>query len=247
MKLLIFDVRGKYAHFRKFYTNSSSLTYSIPPRTTIIGMIAAILGYERDSYYQVFSKENCGVALRKISKNRKIMQTVNYIKADSIKLIYNPENHTQIPFEIITSDDEIVYRIYVTHKDESIINNLKERIESKKYFYAPYLGAAPFNCSTEYIDYINCDLEEVTEEIDVHSVVDNECIVENSIDIFSEAKIFIREKMPCDIEGDRIVKSVKSYLLEDEGKPIKMKLNGKFISAIYKDNDIIKKENIVFM
>lgn len=247
MKLLIFDVHGKYAHFRKFYTNSSSLTYSIPPRTTIIGLIAAILGYERDSYYQVFSKENCDIALKKISKNRKIMQTVNYIKADSIKLIYNPENHTQIPFEIITSEDDIIFRIYVAHKDETIINNLKERIQNKKYFYAPYLGAAPFNCSTEFIDFIHCNLEEVTEEVDVHSVVDNDYIVENSIDIFSEPKIFVREKMPCDIEGNRIVKSVKSYLFEDTGKPIKMKINSKILRAVYKENNTIKKENIVFM
>ena len=51
MDLLVFDISGKFAHFRKYYTNSSSLTYLVPPRTSIYGLIAGILGLERDSYY----------------------------------------------------------------------------------------------------------------------------------------------------------------------------------------------------
>lgn len=66
MKIIIFELWGKFAHFRKFYTNSSSLSYSVPPRTTIEGIIAAILGYERDSYYEKFNPDNLYVAVRKV-------------------------------------------------------------------------------------------------------------------------------------------------------------------------------------
>lgn len=64
MKFLVFDLKGKFAHFRKFYTNSSSLSYLVPPRTVIEGMVAAILGFERDSYYDMFSAENLLVAVQ---------------------------------------------------------------------------------------------------------------------------------------------------------------------------------------
>ncbi len=65
MKITVFDLYGKFAHFRKFYTNSSSLTYLIPPRTTIEGIIAALLGYERDSYYDVLSVDKLNIAVKK--------------------------------------------------------------------------------------------------------------------------------------------------------------------------------------
>jgi len=57
MKLLIFDWKGRMGHFRKLDTNSSSLTYSFPSRTTIAGMIAGVLGYEKDSYYELFRRK----------------------------------------------------------------------------------------------------------------------------------------------------------------------------------------------
>jgi CRISPR-associated protein Cas5h len=57
MKVLVFDVWGEFGHFRKHYTTTSPLTYSIPPRTAIAGMIAAIEGFGKDEYLQYFSKE----------------------------------------------------------------------------------------------------------------------------------------------------------------------------------------------
>ena len=65
MRGVIFDIESKYAHFRKVYTNSSSLTYSVPPRTTLEGIIAAILGYERDTYYKMLDSSSVNIAVKK--------------------------------------------------------------------------------------------------------------------------------------------------------------------------------------
>ncbi|HBM79479.1 MAG TPA: CRISPR-associated protein Cas5, partial [Clostridiaceae bacterium] len=59
MQVISLHFKGKMAHFRKYYSNSSALSYFIPPRTTIIGIVAGFLGYERDTYYEDFSLENC--------------------------------------------------------------------------------------------------------------------------------------------------------------------------------------------
>ncbi len=37
-------MKGKRAHFRRFYTNSSALTYPVPPPTTLQGLLGAALG-----------------------------------------------------------------------------------------------------------------------------------------------------------------------------------------------------------
>lgn len=61
-EVIIFDIMGRNAHFRKFYTNSSSLSYLVPPRTVIAGLIAGLLGLpserftndEKETYYEKF-------------------------------------------------------------------------------------------------------------------------------------------------------------------------------------------------
>lgn len=47
-KMLVFDVWGDYAHFRRFYTTTSPLSFPIPPRTALCGLIGAIIGLEKE-------------------------------------------------------------------------------------------------------------------------------------------------------------------------------------------------------
>ncbi|MGO1470848.1 MAG: CRISPR-associated protein Cas5, partial [Tissierella sp.] len=140
-EVLIFDIKGYAAHFRKFYTNSSSLTYSVAPRTTISGIISAILGKERDSYYNDFSTENVDIALRKNNKTRKILQTLNYMQIKTKKDFEFPKNHTQIPFEMVLAEVGLIsYRLYFSSNDENMFTDLERRLKSKKYYYTPSLG-----------------------------------------------------------------------------------------------------------
>jgi len=44
-KYLVFDISASYGHFKKPYTTTSPLTYSIPTRTAVSGIIAAVLGF----------------------------------------------------------------------------------------------------------------------------------------------------------------------------------------------------------
>ena len=50
-----FDVTADFAHFRKVGNNSAKPSYRIPPRTTVAGLLAGILGMPRDSYYDLSS------------------------------------------------------------------------------------------------------------------------------------------------------------------------------------------------
>lgn len=119
--LISFDLCGKIAHFRKFYSNSSALTHSIPPRTTILGIIGAIIGEARDSYYD--SLDDLLIGIQVITKGRKIFQKFNYIKVEDDKQwnidLYAgiAENRTQTSVELIIPDNirdsDLCYRIFV--------------------------------------------------------------------------------------------------------------------------------------
>ncbi|WP_461205016.1 type I-B CRISPR-associated protein Cas5b [Clostridium sp. DL1XJH146] len=239
--LLVFDVKGKFAHFRKYYTNSSSLSYSIPPRTTITGLMAGILGMERDSYYSEFSAENVKVAVRKLSKNRRIMSSLNYIKATNINDVIRAKEHTQIPFELLTSEDNVKYRIYINIKNKKTMKELEERIREKKYYYSPYLGAAPFNCSLEFIGRLDGEVVKENEFADINSVVNSRLIEEGCIDLTHSNLYLLREKMPYDFKEDRTITKAESYIFDDNCESIKIKLKDGYIKIKNKE------ERIVFM
>ncbi|ELZ84466.1 CRISPR-associated Cas5h family protein [Haloferax gibbonsii ATCC 33959] len=79
---LVFDVSGDFAHFRKPETTSPAQTFGIPPRTTVAGMTAAILGLDRDSYYDTFSRESSRIAVQLRSPIRRISLGINILTTE---------------------------------------------------------------------------------------------------------------------------------------------------------------------
>jgi CRISPR-associated protein Cas5h len=143
MRIITWKLHGKMAHFRKFYSNSTFLSYYIPPVTTVKGFLAGLLGLERDSYYLQFSNENCKVAVGIGSKIKKITQTMNLLKVESLKNLngqYNGrythvQNYTEwvVPQNIITGD--VCYRLAVWHKDKDIMDKLEKCLCQKDDIY----------------------------------------------------------------------------------------------------------------
>ena len=78
-KLLVFDVWGDYGHFRKFYTTSSPLTFSIPPRTSLCGLLGSVVGLGKEEYLNHFSKKDAQIALRLLNPVKKTRLGINLI------------------------------------------------------------------------------------------------------------------------------------------------------------------------
>ncbi|TZE82823.1 type I-B CRISPR-associated protein Cas5b [Calorimonas adulescens] len=248
--LLVFDVCGKMAHFRKYYTNSSSLSYMFPPRTVVTGIIAAVLGMERDSYYEDFSSEICHIAVSARVPLRKIMQTVNYLQTKDLNGLNGSRGHTQVPLEIILPEgDMIIYRIYFTHRNMDIVEKLKNYLQSGKTFYPIYMGISEFLAVPSYVDCISKD------NIIVHSpgmpvqvsTVCNSNIIEDKGLKFSDntgtVLQYIKEKAPLEFDRDRNIKSTANFICEKNSG----KISGVFSVPAYEIRYNGQQENIVFM
>ena len=245
-EVLIFDIIGYAAHFRKFYTNSSSLSYSVPPRTTIAGLIAAILGLERDTHYDDFNAEKVDLAVRKNNRTRKIMQSLNYMKITSRKHFEFPEDHTQIPFEIVLGEEGFVsYRIYFSSLNNSLMDDLERRLEQKRYYYTPSLGSLPFNCNIEYVGKVLGEIREDKKTF-ISTVIPMGKIEERGIEIFEiyeNEAILVKERMAREFKSKREIKSVESYIYDENTNKLPVRLNGHYLNLKYKKED----ENILFM
>jgi len=162
-KGVAFTIKGPFAHFRKFYSQTSMLSYPIPPRTAICGIIGAILGIDRNHLYSLMQPPNGVVALQLLTPTRKITTTINLIstkkehkkavlKKGSVYSFDSSQNRTQIPFEILISKKlpNIKYRIIFWHSDLFLIDKLISYLSKKKTFFPIYLGISEFLASVEF-------------------------------------------------------------------------------------------------
>ncbi|MDK2946102.1 MAG: CRISPR-associated protein Cas5h [Geotoga sp.] len=217
MKILVFDLIGKAAHFRKFYTNSSSLSYYFPPKTTLAGLIAGILGFERDSYYEYFGdKAKIGVKL--VTPVRKKINTVNYLmikKGESKNLSYfrGLRNRTLVPVEFVfpKSTENLIYRVYFSHEDESLNEKLKERLKNKKFVYPPYLGITELLANINYIGEFEVD--QITEyKLEVSTVLKTEFFKK-----ILKLDNIQRDRVPESFGKDREIKKISDYVFSPDG------------------------------
>jgi CRISPR-associated protein Cas5h len=119
MKILAFNIWADFGHFKKYYTTSTPLTFSIPPKTAIFGIIGAILGYDKDEYLRFINGENTKVGIKILKPIRKTRFTFNYIDTKNSNSFHLIKVRTQIKTEFLKGP---AYRLYINHSNEKIFN-----------------------------------------------------------------------------------------------------------------------------
>lgn len=162
LKLLAFRVSGRHAHFRKFYTNSSSLSYLLPPRTAIMGMLASVLEYERDDYYAAFDPKTfkIGASVTPGTRIKKKIQSLNYLHSDYYTLLNKASGkganmHSQCKLELLIPDGrQVDYSLYLgatAPESLEILNELESRIKQSDFGYGVYLGQRQFRAEFHHL------------------------------------------------------------------------------------------------
>jgi CRISPR-associated protein Cas5h len=216
----LFTVRGTLAHWRKWFTTTSALTYSFPPRTAVIGMIGAILGVHRAELAERF----------RASDTRTAVCPINPIVKDHL-----PEKWRQSPprlargrFDPAKMDEsfqanlEVIrharYRIVFWHRDEALMKELRERLQQKRWVYPPCLGIMSFLADVEW------EGEDRAEEIkvdraEISSVLPVDEKIAKAIDL-SESEMLLREeRVPNEVFPDRTFRHLYLAYLSREAVP----------------------------
>jgi CRISPR-associated protein Cas5h len=165
-----FRYYGKYAHFRRPYTNVSSLSYPFPPRPTIVGLLGAILGVQKDKVAKLFNDEHLKVAVSIEQQVKTVTHVTNFRqdgsggieysikrpkkdwKPKKLKNIPYYNKATQIPMELLRAPSFLIY----THlADNGLYEQLLSRLKTERYVYTPCLGLSEFLANIEYINIGN--------------------------------------------------------------------------------------------
>ncbi|WP_418280796.1 type I-B CRISPR-associated protein Cas5b [Halorubrum sp. DTA98] len=176
---LSFELRGQWGHFRRVEGNIVKQTYRIPPRTTIAGITAAILGLDRDSYYDVFAPERSAVAVEPLDELRTMnlpqntlstakehMKTVPTRGHARVSMPDPTELRQQHNYEVLVDP---AYRIDLQLDDE-LFGELRTRLETGTSYYPPSLGLSEHLAEVVYLGTF--DVEPCEEgDVDVDSAV----------------------------------------------------------------------------
>lgn len=236
-KVLVFNISGDYAHFRRGYTTTSPLTYPFPTRTALAGLVSAILGLPRDSYYKLFRENNSAFALQILNPIKKIRIGINLIDTKYGLTPWEIQRkrqapRTQILFEFIKKPK---YRIYVWLEDSRRFKEVVDLVNERKCIYTPYLGIseciANFDTFGKGIFEVERKLAENT-PVEIHSVVKKERMEEIKLE---EGKKYGIVKVPGFMNEDRSVSQYIEFYYEE---------NGKSLTMLIKEYYTLKRENV---
>lgn len=223
MKTLVFDVFGDFGHFRKFYTTSSPLSFSFPSPPTVKGMLAAIAGVDKRDYLEVFASGVCKIAVRILTPVKKIRMGINHINTKGNYWVPvkkgTHEARTQIRTEFLKDP---AYRFYVAHADSTLFARLAGHVREHKTVFTLSLGLSELLADFRFVDVLSFTRGEPGER-EIATVIPAAALDAAGI-VFEGGKSYFKEKIPVEMNPDRVVERYEDVLFEAQGKPVRARV-----------------------
>ncbi len=232
-KALSFILRGDYGHFKKYYTTTSPLTFEFPPPPTIIGIVSAIIGLDKEEYLHHFPDNSWKIAVCITRPVKKVRWTVNMV--DTKQHFWRIKNRTQIRTEYLKNPE---FRIYFHHSDKDLYELLKRNLSSHQSVYTVSLGLSELIADFSFEG--ECPLTECEDTgfQEIRSVVPVSCLQDDSSVAFDSGLELFKVNYPVSMAPDRTVIRRDDVLFERCAKSISCKVRQSF--------DTGKGDRIVF-
>jgi CRISPR-associated protein Cas5h len=221
--LLSFDIWGDHAHFKKYYTTTSPLTFEFPPPPTMVGILSAIIGLDKSQYLAHFQEPDAfqlSICLKK--PVTKVRWTQNLIDTKGPRRrFWEINNRTQIRIEFLKN---AAYRVYFSHADISIHNTLKDKLENHESVYSVSLGLSELLANFEYLGEVSFVEKSPDEWILLDSVLPTSLLVDDNAIRFSLNQEIFKVNYPIRMTQERLVTKREDIIFERNGKPIECKV-----------------------
>lgn len=264
MEILTFKIKGKLAHFRKYYANNTAFSFTLPPRTTIMGIVAAVMGKPKDTYYEDFSSEKIKFGIRVLSPLKKSFHRLNFLSIKSLgdmekkfsSDFRGEDGRIQTPFEVISAwnigTGEVAYQIFITNQESGneIFDQIKSHFLEKSTVYNLTLGTANFTASISDIQLINASSVKEVKSNDfilMNSAIPTHMVEELKFDKeeFGSYNFVEEDMMPGEFiaNHNREVKKMNQILFSITPNPLRIKISKEYYQLELNDEVI----NIQFM
>jgi CRISPR-associated protein Cas5h len=217
-EFVIFDVASDMAHFRRQYAITTALTYPIPPRTALCGLVGAVLGLPKDESLSHFQDSEAVFGLQILNPLRTGHVSINLVDTKQnptfrLKAV-NPR--TTVRYEILRQPR---YRVMFSHP--TLGPRLATSLRREESCYTPCLGLAWM------IAWFGDRVQIVGAEEISHNKVDREFVSPvRSDDLQGEISwnldgVYQRVRLPAVMQPSREVTRYEAYVIDTTGRPIR--------------------------
>ena len=226
MELINFKLSGRFAHFLRAEASASALSYPVPPRTVILGIVGAILGLSKDEPQITLEPANIALSGKlpktywhriKLRKDPPALLPRVIKRGQKADKTTAPEKATLILQEWLF---EPSYTVSVSIPEPQH-TDLKNRIIKRKWHFSPSLGLSEMIADIEYLSSNECMLLP-------KGVYDVQSVFQQGEGILETEKIFEKElaihslHMPRTVTADRVF-SHSAYFMERDGRAVPVK------------------------
>ncbi|MHA1694079.1 MAG: type I-B CRISPR-associated protein Cas5b [Candidatus Helarchaeota archaeon] len=231
MKILVFDIFAPYGHFRVPYTTTSPITFPVPPKTAIAGMIGSIIGLDRLDYLNYFQNGSMRIAIKVLNPIRKTIINENFINTKKVgvskyfaRMKAGTSNRTQINVEFLKNPG---YRLFISHKVDSIMKYLESYLVKHSTYYTLTMGLSECIANFTYIGKFETNEKRLEEgeyiELDSILPLSVEYKLPEKLEIIEGRKL-IKVKLPLELSSSRELVMASDFLIEQDGQTIPVQL-----------------------
>ncbi len=229
---VVFEYKGRFGHFLRAEASVSALSYPVPPRTALLGMIGAVLGMPKDVPQVELKEALIAVSGRipqthwhrvKLRKDppaplpRKVKAGTKGQKTPK------PEQATLIKQEWLFNPSYTVTACLPEGHHDEFVNRLRER----RWYYSPCMGLSEMPARLEFVAEGTASALSAGSEIYCSSVarregaaLDGHRTLEASSN--GESLAILPLRMPREVTEDRVFTHAE-YLIERSGLPIPLR------------------------
>lgn len=220
MKNLVFDIWAEFGHYKQIYMTTSALSYPIPFKTALYGLIGSIIGLPKETYLDYFQiegdKPSCMLSIQILSRLRKLRLPVNLLSEPGKRI----KEHKPTNMDFVLRPK---YRIFFRHTDENIYFELRSRLETHTTFYTPVLGLANLIANFRYLGEFESVYKEATDDfISIHSIIPQSKLLAFNTDdsFYKNNKIISVAQYALEMKPDREVIRRDEIIFDEGGLPI---------------------------
>ena len=258
IKPLCLNIESEFGAFNKPFSNTGGLlTYSFPPKTAIVGMLGAIVGYKFEDTLKTFSDIKVGVEPLKCMETKTITYVCHYgERPDREKkkipvnihqeLLINPKYRLYLDLESLSENEVLLSDINILLEQSNIKDSAKDINEGFRIlfqnqisYYSLYMGKNEFLLHYQLINIKLKSFDKSSEnKYLTNCVVPRDSVLNYRLD--SESKMagfklkrsepfsfFILSDVPTTQNENREFGDFKDFLLKDHSRKTTMEVEPK--------------------
>lgn len=227
-----FRLKGKFGHFARAETQTTVLSYPVPPRTFLLGLAGAILGLEKDTPQRVL--EPCQIAVSGMSL-RSHWHTAKLRKDPPEELSFKIKSQLSARTTTQSEKASLITQEWLWHPAFTVWMMLpqpyhdmfSERLTQRQWYFSPYLGLSEMLADIEEVENLPAEPLSAS-EYTVSTVLRLRTVQLNVGDALERSLGVHMLSMPRTLTAHRVF-GHEQYALESHASRVKVQTDAAFL------------------